>query len=67
MVTVERLLPTSMVDVVTAGPVDGEKWCLFVRSGAAANKLRQLIPDLEAHLLQTTGNEIKIRVKVLSA
>jgi len=66
MIIVESLLPIGLRKLVTPGPADEGTWCLLVRSGAAACKLRQILPDLEARLQHATGNAVKIRVKVLS-
>lgn len=67
MVAIEPLLPKGLRSQVTAGPVEEGVWCLLVRSGAVASKLRQLLPDLEARLLVARGSNIKIRVKILAA
>lgn len=67
MVAIEPILPKGLKSQVTAGPVEEGVWCLLVRSGAVASKLRQLLPDLEARLLAVQGSNIKIRVKILAA
>lgn len=66
MVAIEPILPKGLKSQVTAGPVEEDVWCLLVRSGAVASKLRQLLPDLEARLLAVRGSNIKIRVKILA-
>jgi hypothetical protein len=62
---VELLLPSTLRQSVKAGPIDGQSWCLLVTGNAAAAKVRQLIPALQARL-QTHGHNItSIRLKVL--
>src|SRR6218665_2122907 len=46
----QTLTPAPLRRAVTAGPIDGSNWCLLVRSNAAAAKIRQLLPALQAHL-----------------
>jgi ethanolamine ammonia-lyase small subunit len=41
-------------------------WCLLVSSNAVAAKLRQLLPSLQAHLLQKGLAVTSIRIKVQS-
>lgn len=61
---VQMLIPPSLRGTVQAGPVEGATWCLLVGSAAAAAKLRQLLPALEAHL-RSSGWEVQaIRLKV---
>ena len=61
---VEPMIPAALRPAVTAGPIDGSIWCLIVNSNAAAAKIRQVLPALEAHL-RTKGWEISaIRLKV---
>ena len=63
--SVELLLPATMRPGVKAGPIEGEIWCLLVSSNAAAAKLRQLLPALQARL-QANGHKItSIRLKLL--
>jgi hypothetical protein len=45
---------------------DDGGWSLLVQSGAAASKLRQLLPELEAALLQQGWQVMPIRIKVQS-
>ena len=62
---VELLVPVALRASVKAGPIDGETWCLLVSGNAAAAKLRQLLPALQAQL-QAEGHGIQtIRLKVL--
>jgi hypothetical protein len=61
---IEPMIPAVLRSAVTAGPIDGSIWCLIVNSNAAAAKIRQLLPALEAHL-RTKGWQVSaIRVKV---
>jgi hypothetical protein len=58
------LLPPGLRPQVQAGPIEGDSWCLLVPHAAAAAKLRQLLPALEAHL-RTKGWQVNaIRLKV---
>lgn len=67
MTAIEPVLPKGLRSQVMPGPVEEGVWCLLVRSGAVASKLRQMLPDLEARLLAVCGNNIKIRVKILGS
>ncbi|HRM00174.1 MAG TPA: hypothetical protein PLE22_12100 [Acidovorax sp.] len=61
---IEMLIPASLRPAVQAGPIEGDSWCLLVKSNAAAAKIRQLLPALQAHL-RSRGWEINaIRLKV---
>lgn len=58
------LLPPALRPSVKAGPIDGASWCLLLDNNAAAAKLRQMLPALEAHL-RTRGWAVDaIRLKV---
>ena len=60
----ELLIPAALRPAVQAGPIDGDSWCLLVKSNAAAAKIRQLLPALQAHL-RSRGWEVNaIRLKV---
>jgi len=63
--SVELLLPATMRASVKAGPIDGETWCLLVSSNAAAAKLRQLLPALQARLLANGRKITTVRLKLL--
>ena len=63
--SVESLLPAPMRASVKAGPIDGETWCLLISSNAAAAKLRQLLPSLQARLQANGHNITSIRLKLL--
>ena len=61
---IEPLLPAGLRDTVKAGPIEGNTWCLLVKSNSAAAKLRQTLPALQAHL-RIKGWEVNsIRLKV---
>lgn len=63
---IEMLIPPTLRTTVQAGPIDGDSWCLLVKSNSAAAKLRQLLPAFQAHL-RTKGWQVNsIRLKVLS-
>jgi hypothetical protein len=61
---VEPLIPAALRSTIKAGPIDGDGWCLLVSNTAAAAKLRQLIPSLEAALKRHGWEVNSIRVKV---
>ena len=51
------------------GPIEGPAWCLLVEGNAAAAKLRQVLPAMQA-LLCNRGwqvSAIRIRVQARSA
>ncbi len=61
---IELLIPVSLRSALQAGPIEGDSWCLLVKNNAAAAKMRQLLPALQAHL-RTRGWEVNaIRLKV---
>lgn len=59
-----EVLPAGLRGVVRAGPLDDEGWVLLVANAAAAAKLRQLLPAVEA-LLRQHGHGMAVKVKVL--
>ncbi len=61
---VEPMIPAVLRAAVTAGPIEGPNWCLIVSSNAAAAKIRQLLPAMEAHLRSKGWEVSSIRVKV---
>jgi hypothetical protein len=63
---VRELLPDTLRDQVRAGPLDEISWSLLVSNGAAASKLRQLVPALEAMLISQGWQPTSIRIKVQS-
>ena len=64
---IEPLLPEALRQAVKAGPIEGESWCLLVSSNAAAAKIRQLVPLLQARLLDRGWKVTSIRLKLLIA
>jgi hypothetical protein len=62
---VSPLLPPGLREAVRPGPLDDEGWQLLVAHGAAAAKLRQLLPRLEAALQAGgwQGTPIKVRIQ----
>jgi hypothetical protein len=51
---------------IKAGPVDESGWCLLATHNSAAAKLRQLLPDIGAHL-RSKGHPVQnIRIKLMS-
>jgi len=61
---IQPLIPALLRPAIKPGPIDGDQWCLLVGSNAAAAKLRQLVPALQASL-RSKGYEVNaIRVKV---
>jgi hypothetical protein len=63
---VEDLIPADMRLAVKAGPVEGKVWCLLVNGSAAAAKLRQVAPSLEARLRSRGWEVASIRIRVQS-
>ena len=61
---IELLIPAGLRQSVQAGPIDGSTWCLLVKSNAAAAKIRQLLPALQAHLRSRGWEVNSIRLKV---
>ncbi len=64
---VEALIPATLRASVRPGPVDAAQWCLLLDNNAAAAKLRQLVPALEAHLRTKGWENRSIRLKVQDA
>ena len=61
----QTLIPGPLRTAIQAGPIEGSEWCLLVNSNAAAAKLRQMLPALQAHL-NSHGHQVdKIRLKIL--
>ena len=46
----QTLIPGPLRNAIQAGPIEGSEWCLLVNSNAAAAKLRQMLPALQARL-----------------
>ncbi|MDB5964279.1 MAG: hypothetical protein JWQ72_779 [Polaromonas sp.] len=62
---IERLIPEALRPAVQAGPIDGDTWCLLVSGNAAAAKLRQLLPRMQAALHDKGWKVTSIRLKIL--
>ena len=61
---VRALLPAGLANEVRAGPLDDLGWTLLVSGSAAAAKVRQLLPRIEAALLEHRKRAIAVRVKI---
>jgi hypothetical protein len=61
---IQELIPPEMRSAVQAGHVEGNSWCLLVRGSAAAAKLRQLVPVLQARLKSRGWADVSLRLKV---
>jgi hypothetical protein len=66
LAAVQHLIPAEMRQAVQAGPAEGDAWCLLVNGSAAAAKLRQLLPALQARLRARGWEVATIRIKVQS-
>lgn len=64
---IESLIPEALRPAVKAGPIEGESWCLLVSGNAAAAKIRQLLPLIQARLLGKGWKVTSIRLKILIA
>ncbi len=61
---VEPLIPPPLRAAIQAGPIEDGTWCLLVSGSAAAAKLRQLLPALQAHL-RACGRPVQaIRIRL---
>jgi hypothetical protein len=63
--TVVPLLPSGLAEGMRAGPLDDSAWVLLVSNAAAAAKLRQMLPALEAALRARGWPGPPIKIKVL--
>lgn|SRR5512143_4063526 len=61
---IESLLPPALAGQALPGPVDAHGWTLLAVSPAAAAKLRQLVPVLEAQLTDQGFVPPSVRVHV---
>jgi hypothetical protein len=61
---VESLIPAALRPSVRPGPIEGTSWCLLVEGSAAAAKLRQLLPLLQARLNSSGWEVTAIRLKL---
>jgi hypothetical protein len=62
--SIESLIPGTLRSSVQAGPIEGPVWCLLMANNAAAAKIKQLLPALEAHLRSKGWEVTAIRLKV---
>lgn len=62
--SVKPLLPATLHSSVEAGPIEGSTWCLIMKSSAAAAKIRQLIPSMQAHLRSKGWDVETIRLRI---
>jgi hypothetical protein len=61
---IQTMIPVTLQSAITAGPIDGPYWCLIVNNSAAAAKIRQLLPALEAQLHTKGWENTSIRLRV---
>jgi hypothetical protein len=66
LLALQRLLPPMLWAQLSAGPVEGDSWCVLVSNNAVGAKLRQWIPAMSAHLRTQGWNVQTIRIKVRS-
>ncbi len=64
--SIEPLLPAYLRASVQPGPIEGSVWCLLMDNNAAAAKVKQLLPSLQAHLRSKGWEVSAIRLKVQS-
>jgi hypothetical protein len=61
------LMPAALAAAVKPGPLDDTAWVLLAAHASAAAKLRQMVPELQAALVQAGWPGPAIKVKVSSA
>ena len=61
---IREQLPEVLRSQVRPGPIDDAGWSLLVPSGAAASKLRQLLPELQAALKAEGWPQTPLRIRV---
>ena len=62
--SLRNLLSPDLLAQLRPGPLDEEGWTLLVEHSAAAAKLRQLVPRIDAHLRAAGWPPVEIRLKV---
>lgn len=62
--SIESLIPGALRSCIQPGPIEGTVWCLLLANNAAAAKIKQLLPALEAHLRSKGWEVTAIRLKV---
>jgi hypothetical protein len=60
---IESSIPPALRSAIRPGPIEGTTWCLLVDGSAAAAKLRQLLPVLQAKLNRLGWEVTSIRLK----
>jgi hypothetical protein len=65
LAAIETLVPVALRSSLQAGPIEGAVWCLLVDNNAAAAKIRQLLPTMEAALRSEGLEASTIRLKVV--
>ena len=65
LIAITPLLPEALRSAVKAGPLDDKSWCLLVTGNAAAAKIRQILPLIEARLQSDGWIKKSIRLKIL--
>ena len=58
------MIPPLLRTAVRPGPIEDGQWCLLVDNNAAAAKLRQVLPALQAELNRRGCEVNSIRLKV---
>jgi hypothetical protein len=61
---IKAVLPGQLASQATPGPLDETGWTLLARNGAAAAKIKQCVPRLQASLTEQGWPALEIRVKV---
>jgi len=64
LAAIRDLIPSELRAGVKAGPAEGDSWCVLVSGNAAAAKLRQLAPVLQARLKTRGWDVATLRIKV---
>ncbi len=62
---IAAVVPAPLLEQMRPGPLDAEGWSLLVDNGAAAAKLRQLLPRMQETLKAGGWTAPEIRVRVL--
>lgn len=64
LAAVVPVLPPELAASLRAGPLDDGAWTLLVENAAAAAKLRQCLPRVEAALAEQGWPGVTVRIKV---
>ena len=65
LAVISAFLPEALREHIRAGPLDETRWVVLVPDSAAAAKLRQLLPKLDAALAAGGFTGPPTRIKVL--